>query len=354
MVRFIKKTSKKVGLSPGTLVHVGEKKTEYIRIQLIDYDEEHYEEKELDAVHECLPFKDKPTVTWINIDGLHDVDVIQQIGDCFGLHPLVLEDIAHTEQRPKIDDFESYIFVISQMLLFDEEEEQIKAEQFSVILGRNYVISFQEISGDVFNPLRERLRKGKGRIRKMRADYLMYALLDAIVDNYFIVLEKIGERVEELEDGLISNPGPAILQTIHNLKRELIFLRKAVWPLRELISRLERGESDLIQDKTTIFLRDIYDHTIHVIDTTETLRDIVSGMLEVYLSSMSNRMNEIMKVLTIIATIFMPLTFIAGIYGMNFKYMPELEWRWGYFITLGIMLIISGIMLIWFRRRRFI
>lgn len=353
MVRFIKKTSKKVGLSPGTLVHVGEKKTEYIRIQLVNYNEESYEEKELAAIEECVPFRDKPAVTWINIEGLHDVDVIRKIGDCFGLHPLVLEDIAHTEQRPKMDDFESYIFVISQMLFFDEEEDQIKSEQFSVILGHNFVISFQEVFVDMFDPLKDRIRKGKGRIRRMGADYLMYALLDAIVDNYFIVLEKIGERVEALEDGLISNPGPSMLQSIHNLKRELIFLRKAVWPLRELISRLERGESSLIQDQTTVFLRDIYDHTIQVIDTVETLRDIVSGMLEVYLSSVSNRMNEIMKVLTIIATIFIPLTFIAGIYGMNFKYMPELEWHWGYFLTLGIMLIIFGGMLIWFRRRKF-
>ncbi len=354
MVRFIKKTSKKIGLSPGSLVHVGEKKVEYIRIRVIDYNEENLEERELETIEECFPYRDKPTVTWINIDGLHDVEIIQKIGNQFDLHPLVLEDIAHTEQRPKMDDYENYIFVISKMLFFDEQEEQVRAEQFSVVLGSNFVISFQEIFGDVFNPIRERLRKGKGRIRKMGADYLMYALIDAIVDNYFIVLEKIGERVEELEEGLISNPGPEMLQTIHNLKRELIFLRKSVWPLRELTGRLEKGESNLIQEKTRIFLRDIYDHTIQVIDTTETLRDIVSGMLDVYLSSVSNRMNEVMKMLTIVATLFIPLTFIAGIYGMNFKYMPELEWNWGYPITIIVMIIVAVIMLISFVRKRII
>jgi magnesium transporter len=240
------------------------------------------------------------------------------------------------------------------MLSFDEEINQTRIQQFSLILGPNYVISFQEKFGDVFNPIRERLRKAKGRIRKMGADYLMYALIDSIVDNYFIVLEKIAERIEELEEDVISNPSPEILQTLHNLKRELIVLRKSVWPQREVVSGLERGESSLIQEKTAVFLKDLHDHTFQVIDTTETLRDIVSGMLDVYLSSVSNRMNEIMKLLTIIATIFIPLTFIAGVYGMNFEYMPELAWPWAYFATLGIMLIVFVVMLIWFRRKRFL
>jgi magnesium transporter len=354
MVRFIKKTSKKAGLSPGVLVHIGERKTEYVRIRVIDFNEEDMEEKELKTIEECFPYKDNPSVSWINIDGLHDMDIIQKLGNHFGLHPLVLEDIVHTEQRPKLDDHEDYLFIILKMLFFDEEEDQLRFEQFSVVLGPNFVISFQELFGDVFKHVRERIRTGKGRIRKMGADYLMYALMDAIVDHYFIVLEKIAEKIEEMEEDLISNPGPETLQTIHNFKRELIFLRKSVWPLREVCSSLERGESNLIREKTTIFLRDLYDHTIQVIDTTETLRDIVSGMLDVYLSSVSNRMNEVMKLLTIIATIFIPLTFIAGIYGMNFKYMPELEWHWGYFVALGIMFFILIIMLIWFRRKRFI
>lgn len=354
MFRFIKKTSEKAGLPPGTLVHVGDRKTDYVRIRVVDYNEGKLEESELEKVEECFFYKERSSVSWINIAGLHDADIIQRIGTHFGLHPLVLEDIINTGQRPKMDDFENHIFLVSKMLFFDDEENQIRSEQFSLVLGPNYVISFQERFGDVFNPIRERLRKAKGRIRKMGADYLMYALIDSIVDNYFIVLEKIAERIEELEEGLIDNPTPDILQTIHDLKRELIFLRKSVWPQREVVSGLVRGESDLIQEKTTVFLKDVYDHTFQVIDATEMLREIVSGMLEVYLSSISNRMNEIMKLLTIIATIFIPLTFIAGIYGMNFKHMPELDWRWGYFIIVGIMLIVFVVMLIWFRRKRFL
>ena len=354
MVRFIKKTSKKAGLAPGVLVHIGENKTEYVRIRVIDYDEAGFEEKELKNIEACFSYKDNPTVTWINIDGLHEVDIIQKIGNHFGLHPLVMEDIVHTEQRPKLEDHEDYLFISLKMLFFDEQENQLKFEQVSVILGPTFIISFQEIFGDVFEQVRERIRKGKGRIRKMGADYMMHALMDAIVDHYFIVLEKIAEGIELQEEDLIRDPGPEILQTIHNFKRELIFLRKSVWPLREVCSRLERGELSLIREKTTIFLRDLYDHTVQVIDTTETLRDIVSGMLDVYLSSVSNKMNEVMKLLTIIATIFIPLTFIAGIYGMNFKYMPELDWHWGYFIVLGVMFVIFVIMLIWFRRKRFL
>ena len=354
MVRFMKKTSKKAGLAPGVLVHLGEKKTDYVRVRVIDYKEDRLEEKELDKIEDSFTYIDSDSVTWLNIDGLHEVEVIQKIGDHFGLHPLVLEDIVHTEQRPKVEDYEDYVFIVTKMLFYDDEASQIGAEQFSLILGPNYVISFQEIFGDVFSNVRDRIRKGKGRIRRSGADYLMYALIDAIVDNYFIVLEKIGERVEDLEEVLINDPNPETLQMIHNLKRELIYLRKSVWPLREVISSLERGDSKFIQEKSAVFLRDVYDHTVQVIDTTETLRDIVSGMLDVYLSSISNRMNEVMKLLTIIATIFIPLTFIAGIYGMNFQYMPELGMHWGYFITLGVMFGIFVGMVIWFKRRKYL
>jgi len=344
----------KPGLAPGTLVHVGEKKVEKVRIRIIDYDEANLEERELETVDECVPYKDKPTVTWINIDGLHEVGVIEKIGINFGLHPLVLEDIVHTEQRPKMEDFENYIFIITKMLSYDEEENQLKVEQFSLVLGQNYIITFQERVGDVFELVRDRLRKGKGRIRKRPPDYLAYALIDAVVDHYFIVLEKLGERVESLEEELITNPTAETLQTIHHLKRELIFLRKSVWPLRELIGGLERGESSLVDEKTTVFLRDVYDHTIQVIDTVETLRDMVSGMLDVYLSSVSNRMNEVMKVLTIIATIFIPMTFIAGVYGMNFEFMPELKWHWGYPLVWSVIAGIAICMLFYFRRKKWI
>lgn len=312
------------------------------------------EEKEAKEVEECFPFKDKPTVTWINIDGIQRIDVIEKIGKHFNLHPLALEDIVNTGQRPKMEDFVDYIFVVLKMLHYDEKEKETKAEQLSLVLGPNWVISFQENEGDVFDPIRERIRADKGRIRKMGADYLVYALIDAVVDNYFIILEKIGEKIEEIEDELVANPAPETLQAIHNLKRQMIFLRKSVWPLREVISRLERWESQLINKSTDIYLRDVYDHTIQVIDAIETFRDMLSGMLDIYLSSVSNRMNEVMKVLTIIATIFIPLTLVAGLYGMNFRYMPELEWPWGYPLVLFVMFVIGVLMLIYFRKKKWL
>jgi len=354
MPRLIKKTSKKVGLIPGALVHIGEKKTEKARITIVDYDKKKFQEKEAKRVEECFPFKDKPTVTWINVDGLHQPEIVKKLGDCFGMHPLVLEDILNTDHRPKMEDFDNYIYIVLKMLTYDDKSDEVIAEQVSLILGSNFVISFQEKEGDVFNPIRDRIRGDKGRVRKMGADYLAYALTDAIVDNYFIILEKIGEKVEFLEEELVTNPTPETLQTIHNLKRELIFLRKSVWPLREVISGLERGESRLIKETTRVYLRDVYDHTIQVIDTVETLRDMVSGMLDIYLSSVSNRMNEVMKVLTIIATIFIPLTFLAGIYGMNFLNMPELEWYWGYPLVLLVMVAICITMLFYFKGKKWL
>jgi len=354
MPRFIKRRSKKVGLPPGTLVHIGEKKAEKVRISIVDYDEAQFQEKEAKTVEECFPFKDKPTVTWINIDGLHDVEVIEKIGKHFGFHPLLLEDILNTDQRPKMEDFESYIFIVLKMLYYDQEEHEIKAEQVSLIFGSNFVISFQEREGDVFNFVRERIRNAKGRVRKAGADFLAYALIDAIVDNYFIVLEKIEEKIEDVEEELVTNQTPETLQTIHHLKREMIFLRKSVWPLREVISVLERGESVLIHESTGIYLRDVYDHIIQVIDSIETFREMISGMFDIYLSGVSNKLNEVIKVLTIIATIFIPLTFIAGIYGMNFEYMPELGWRWGYPVVWIFIVAVVITMLVYFRRKKWI
>jgi len=354
MLKLFRKTARKVGLPPGTLIQVEEKKAEKVKISLIDYDEAQFQEKEAATVEECFPFKDKPSVTWINIDGVYQVEVIEKIGAHFGIHPLILEDIMHTVQRPKMEDFEDYIFVVVKMIYYDDKKNDIEAEQVSIILGRNFVISFQEKEGDVFNHVRERIRRNKGRIRKMKADYLAYALIDTIVDHYFIVLEKLGEKIEGMEEELVTKPTPETLQTIHTLKRELIFLRKSIWPLREVISVLERGELSLIHESTGIYLRDVYDHTIQVADTLETFRDMVSGMLDIYLSSISNKMNEVMKVLTMIATIFIPLTFIAGIYGMNFKYIPELEWHWGYAAALVLMGIIAFVMVIYFRNKKWL
>jgi magnesium transporter len=354
MPRLIKRGVKKAGLPPGTLVYTGEKRVEKAKISLIDYDETQFQEKEVKKVEECFPFKDTPTVTWINIDGVHELDIIEELGKHFDLHPLILEDIVNTEQRPKMEDSGSYIFIVLRMLSYDEKEKEIKSEQVSLVLGSNFVISFQEHEGDVFEPVRQRIKNGKGRIRKMGSDYLAYALVDAIVDNYFIVLEKLGEIIEDAEDELVKKPTPETLQTIHNLKRGAISLRKSVWPLREVISSLDRAETPLIHESTRIYLRDVYDHTIQVIDTIESFRDMVSGMLDIYLSSISNKMNEVMKVLTIFASIFIPLTFVAGVYGMNFASMPELTWRWGYPAVLIFMALAGITMLFYFRRKKWL
>jgi magnesium transporter len=354
MPKLIKKRSRKAGLPPGALIHIGEKKTEELKITVIDYEETHFEEREVKRVEECLVFKDKPTVTWMNVDGLHQVEILEKLGECYGLHPLVLEDILNTDQRPKMEDYGEYIYIVLKALDYNDKSNEIETEQISLILGSNFVFSFQEREGDTFDPIRERLRNSKGRIRKMGADYLAYTLLDSIVDNYFIILERLGEKIEFLEEKLVTQPTPETLQIIHHLKRDMIFLRKAVWPLREVISSLERGESSLIKESTRIYLRDVYDHTIQTIDTIETYRDMVSGMLDIYLSSVSNRLNSVMKVLTIIATIFMPLTFLAGVYGMNFKFMPELEWRWGYAFIWLVMVGIGVFMLLYFRKKRWL
>ena len=354
MPKLIKKRSKKAGLPPGTLIHIGEKKAKCQRLLSWIMMRSIFKRREVKKIEECFLFKDKPTVTWINVDGLHQVEILEKLGECYGLHPLVLEDILNTDQRPKMEDYGEYIYIVLKMLDQNNKSNEIVTEQISLILGPNFVFSFQEREGDVFDPIRERIRNGKGRIRKMGADYLAYALLDSIVDNYFIILEKLGEKIEFLEEELVTRPIPETLQTIHHLKREMIFLRKAVWPLREVIGGLERGESSLVKETTRIYLRDVYDHTIQVIDTIETFRDMVSGMLDIYLSSVSNRLNAVMKVLTIIATIFMPLTFIAGIYGMNFKYMPELEWRWGYPAVWFAVVLIGVSMLIYFKRKRWL
>jgi len=354
MPRFIKRQLKKVGSSPGTLVHIGEQKVDETRITLIDYDEEHLEERVLDSIEEAFPLKDLPTVTWINIDGLHEIDIIEKVGQHFNLHPLVLEDILNTGQRPKTEEFEDLIFVVLKMLHYNENAEKIRSEQFSLVLGSNFLITFQEIQGDVFNVVRERFRKSKTRIRKAGCDYLAYALIDAIVDYYFVILEALGDKIEDIEIQLLDNPTRDTLEIIHEMKREMIYLRKQIWPIREIINSLVKSESSLIQEQLHVYFRDVYDHTIQIIDTIESYRDILAGMLDIYLSTLSNRMNEVMKVLTIIATIFIPITFIAGVYGMNFKFMPELEWRWGYVMVWAIIVVAAGIMIGFFKKKQWL
>ena len=354
MPRMIKRTSKKAGQAPGTLTHIGERRAESILITVIDYDEQNYQEKQVPTIKECEPFKTTSTTTWINIDGLHQIEVIEEIGKNFDLHPLILEDVLNTNQRPKAEDYESCLFVVLKMLSYDEEKGKIRSEQISLVLGSHYVITFQESVGDIFGPVRDRIKNTKWRIRKLGVDYLLYALIDCIVDHYFIVLETIADKIESLQEQVTTDPSQETLQQIHELKREMIFFRKSVWPVRELVNSLLRSESSLIENTTELYLRDVYDHAVQIIDAMETYREMIAGMLDIYLSSISNKMNSVMKVLTIIATIFIPLTFIAGVYGMNFKYMPELQWRWAY---PAIWVVMSGVfigMMVYFKRKKWL
>jgi magnesium transporter len=345
--------SKKAGLPPGTLMHIGEKLSERTHITILDYDAANFLEKETEAIEECFPFRAAPTITWINVDGIHDISVLQQLGECYGLHPLVLEDILNTDQRPKMEDFGDYVFIVLKMLSPDRHGG-IVTEQVSLIVGENFLLSFRERQSDIFNPIRERIKFSKGFIRKSGVDYLAHALLDALVDRYFVVLEKLEAGIEVLEEEVISNATPRTLREIHRVKRDLIYLRKAIVPLREVIGALQRGESRFFGVPSRLYLRDVYDHTVHAIDTLETLRDLTTSLLDIYLSSINNRTNAVVKVLTVIATIFMPPTFIASLYGMNFKYMPELSWRWGYPAVLLLMAAIAVGMQVYFRRKKWL
>jgi magnesium transporter len=352
--KFIKKRSVKAGMPPGSLVHIGETPSQAVSIELIGYNQETVEEQRFQTVDGCLPHLERQGITWVNVEGVHNVEIIRRLGERLALHPLVLEDIVNTVQRPKIEDYDTYLFIVLRMLRPTGGSE-FTSEQLSIILGSNYLFTFQEgIQGDVFDTVRERIRNGKGKIRGMGADYLAYALVDSIVDRYFSVLEDLGERIVNLEEELALAPDKTTLIEINTIKKEIIFLRKAVWPLREAVSFLERGDSGLLSPSTRLYFRDVYDHTVQVIDTVETYRDLLSGMLDLYLSSISNRTNEIMKFLTLIGTIFMPLTFLVGVYGMNFKHMPELEWHYGYFALWGIMIILSIVMTIYFKRKRWL
>lgn len=352
MYGSLRKRAKKAGQAPGALVHIGDQKTEQIIIRLIDYDDSGYFlERQTDDLAELTAAIETPTITWINVIGLHQVEMIDRIGQAFGIHPLLLEDILNTDQRPKLEHYERYTYLILKMLHWNEEQGRVETEQISMVLGRTFVLTFQEQEQDVFDPLRQRIRQGKGRIRQTQADYLAYALLDSVVDHYFLILERLGDRIEALEDEVAADPTPDTLKAIHKVKREILFLRKSIWPLRELLRLLQHGDSDLFQATTLIYLRDVYEHTVHIVDTVEVFREMLTGMLDLYLSSVSNKMNEVMKVLTVIATLFIPLTFITSLYGMNFHNMPELQWRWGYSVVWLALLFITVAMLVYFKRR---
>jgi magnesium transporter len=354
MGRIIKKSPKKVGASPGTLMHIGKKYKDNVEITLIEYGVENVKIRKIENIEECFQNRDTSTVKWLNIECIHDIDVIDTIGKGFNLHPLLLEDVLNTGQRAKVDDYDNYIFIVLKMLSYDDDKHEIVSEQISLVIIDNYVLSFQEIGGDVFDNVRVRIKAAKGNIRKFGTDYLLYALIDAIVDSYFVILEKLGSHIDDIEDKLMDSPGEDVLQSIHSLKREMLFLRTSIWPLREVISTLVRGENKLLNDTTVVYFRDVYDHIIQVIDTIEVYRDILSGMLDTYLSSISNKTNDIMKILTILSTIFIPITFVAGVYGMNFDRMPELRWKWGYGFFWISVIAITFAMLRFFRKKRWI
>ncbi len=341
-------------LPPGTLVHIGQRRIEAPVLSVIEYDPQHVREYQPADMEELAQPQKNGAVRWVNLDGIHDLEQVERLGAAMGVHPLVLEDIVNTSQRPKLEDYGDYLFLVFKMLYYNADENTILAEQVSLILRQGVVASFQEAPGDVFGAIRDRIRTGGGRIRTMPADYLAYALLDAVVDNYFVVLEHFAENIELLEDRLIEESTPEMLEEIYVLKRETSFLRKAAWPMRELAGAFDRTASALLSQGTRVYLRDLYDHAVQVVDTVELFRESASGMLDVYLSNASNRMNEVMKVLTIIATIFIPLTFIAGVYGMNFRHMPELDEPWAYPVTLTVMAAVAAGMLMYFRKKRWL
>lgn len=353
MTKYAGQRSKKSGLAPGTLMHIGRHRTDSVTVTVMQYNEGYLNEKKLDELSDYKGNGAGDTVKWINIDGLHEAEVLEKLGEEFKLHPLVLEDMLNTEQRPKIEDYGDYLYIVIKNLYNTGDNAGIETEHQSIILGRDFVISVGEKENNFFKTIRDRLNNG-GRIRKLGADFLAYSLLDTIVDYYFDVLESLGERIEDAEEQLIAKPEPDILRLINGLKRDILFIHRSIWPLREVAGLLERGDSKLVKDTSRVYIRDLYDHIIQSLDTTEIYRDILSGMLDIYLSSISNKMNEIMKVLTIISTIFIPLTFLAGLYGMNFRYMPELELRWGYPALLLLMTGTAVFMLLFFRRKKWL
>lgn len=345
---------RRVGLSPGTLLHIGERHLDTSRLELFSYTPESLEQQADLGIEACLRAIREPGQHWVNLVGIHDVGLVEQVGSAAGLDALALEDLLNTDHRPKVEIFDETLLVILKLLVFDEDRDSLVSEQVSIALGRNLVVSFQERTWDLFDGVRERLQTTRGRMRHRGPDYLAYALIDAVVDGHFVVLEQLSERLTDLEEELAGHPQRSTLQRIHQFKRDLIVLRKAVWPLREVVGGLERNEADLIDERTLPFLRDLYDHIIQVIETVETLRDSVSGLLDLYLSSVSQRTNEIMKVLTVMATIFIPLTFLVGVYGMNFDYMPELRWAWGYPALWLLMIACAGGMLLVFRFKKWL
>jgi len=350
--KVLRSRHKSIGQPPGSLIHIGEQKVEKTEITAIGYNEKQAVTFSVGNVEECLALKERFKVLWIDVAGLHETGVIEKIGELFGIDPLTLEDILHTGQRPKVEDFERYLYLTLQMLDFNQEHGEIGHEQLSIVVGPGWIITFQEIPGDMFDPVRQRIDSASSKLRKHEADFLAYTLVDAVVDHYFSTLEDIENRIDLLDADLVATFSQESFNALNALKRELIMFRKAVWPLREIIGSISRDDFAVVGDLVEHYFRDVYDHVILVIDTVEVFREIVTSMHETWLAGVNNRMNEIMKFLTMIATIFMPLSFIAGVYGMNFRNMPELNLWWGYYAVLGLMLLIVFGFLKYYRSRK--
>jgi len=346
--------SEKSGLPPGSLVHVGEVHEHEHKITLIDYNKSTLTRSTINSIEELLPYRTTDSVTWVIIDGLQDVSIIDAIGRHFDIHALVLEDILNTHQRPKFEEFDDYLYIVIKALSLADDDFNVEYEQVSLLLLDKFVFTFKEKPDALFESLLTRLSNDKSQIRNLGTDYLTYIIMDAIVDEYFALQDSFDELIENVEDELLANPSAQTLNTIQKIKRELIFLRRSVSPMRELLAAIQRSESQLLHDKTKRYFGDIYDHVIRVSEAMESYRDLIAGMLDIYLSSVSNKMNETMKILTVFASIFIPLTFIAGVYGMNFEYMPELKWKWGYPALWCVFIGVSVFLLRFFKKKDWI
>ncbi len=348
----VARESRKLGMSPGSLIYVGDRVAEHVQIEAYYYtDGGELERRVVTDVDELTAYRSGRGTLWLDVNGVHEVELVGRLGQGFGLHPLLLEDIVNAHQRPKFEQYGDHLFLVLKMIQHNDATDEIELEQVSVVLGPGYVLTFQERERDTFDPVRRRLQDPVTRLRQHGADFVAYALVDTIVDNYFGVLEKVGDRIEEIEDDIIENPDRETLEEIYAIKRGLVELRRAIWPLRDALAAMGRGDTPLVQAGTLPYLRDVQDHTLRVIDTIETYRDTAATIVEMYMSSISNRMNDVMRVLTVIATLFIPLTFIVGVYGMNFAHMPELAWPWAYPAVWAVMVAVTVGLLVFFRRR---
>jgi len=350
----MRSVSRKAGLPPGSLVHVGEVLETETRISIVDYNKDIIEEQTVESIAQILLCREKATVTWVNIEGLGNVELIGAIGEAFNIHPLVLEDILNTHQRPKLEEYDDYLYCVLKGISLVENGFAVEYEQISMLILNDLVFTFKEKRDEIFEPVRRRLRSSKGHFRSQGADYLAYVILDTIVDSYFTLQDSLDEIVDSIEEDLLTDPTTETLATIQEVKRELIFIRRSISPLREMLNAILRSESPLIEEKTLIYFRDISDHVLRISESIESSRDMVSGLLDIYITSISNKMNEIMKVLTVFASIFIPLTFITGIYGMNFDYMPELKWKWAYAVLWGVFVTIPIILLVYFKKKKWL